>query len=92
MLREYLPTLPACLPDRSKAIIPASVLKTLEKGVTLRNESVHRGSDIEKDRLREILLAVRDLLRLLDYYSGCPWALRFVRVEMRGELETGSKG
>jgi hypothetical protein len=36
--------------------------------------------------LKELLLAIRDLLYLLDFYCGFEWALDQIRDEVRQEM------
>ena len=58
----------------------------------LRNKVTHTGEhDPERERLTfdfldEKLKDVRDLLWLLDCYSGHPWAWEYVSEERRKEL------
>lgn len=69
---------------------PRRIRAVLGEGVELRNRIAHVGSvDLGRDRLEEILLAVRDVLWLLDYYQGSTWALEHIRPETRKELEAG---
>jgi hypothetical protein len=74
MLEEYVPKLPLkqLLPDGS--FVPQSLIKTLRKGVRLRNEAIHRGSSVKFDSLEEILDAVHQLLYLIDVFKGHQWA------------------
>jgi hypothetical protein len=74
MLAEYLPKLPAQdqWPIR---IPPPELLKTIKKGVDLRNKVAHTGrSTYSYETLEEVLLAVRDVLWLLDSNTGRSWA------------------
>jgi hypothetical protein len=88
MLREYLPKLPArCSIGGQVKSPPDSVLKTILKGVTIRNELSHAGTEPPSiDTVEDILRSVRDVLWLLDYYCGYEWALSFVRSETLTEL------
>jgi hypothetical protein len=90
ILTEYLPTLPAR--NRFDGVVkppPADVLRAVKKGVTVRNQLVHAGNTrpTPEDAI-EILRAVRDLLWLLDYYSGNKWALDYLRQETRQALNS----
>jgi hypothetical protein len=73
MLKNYLPQ----LTDRAKNTpVPAELRKVLDNMATARNHLVHRG-DMERGwrQLESDLIAVKDLLYLLDYYEGQDWAL-----------------
>lgn len=76
MLREFLPTFPAKLLVKGRVLSPPEeVLRILQKGTTIRNEMVHGvDTSIRQDTLDEVLRAIRDVLYLLDYYSGFAWA------------------
>ncbi|HEX6751912.1 MAG TPA: hypothetical protein VF092_31750 [Longimicrobium sp.] len=79
MLRKYLPTLPVRLGFDGKALIPPKLLKVLDEGVELRNQVAHSGNgELTFLLLEEVLLAVRDVLWLLDYYRGREWAINYV--------------
>ena len=88
MLRKYLPTLPAKLTVQGKApLLPSAIVKDIEEGVELRNKVAHVGTvALTYERLEEILLAIKDLLWILDYYSGFQWALEHVRTETQAAL------
>ncbi|OLE53291.1 MAG: hypothetical protein AUG51_13820 [Acidobacteria bacterium 13_1_20CM_3_53_8] len=90
MVKNYLPLLPAKLKIKGKVLSPPKeIIRVLQKGVELRNKTIHVGATPPSgEELRELLLAVRDLLYLLDYYSGFDWALDNIRPEIRGILET----
>lgn len=87
MLSDYLPTLPARCTIGGKVIPPPKkeILDVLRnKGVNLRNKVTHTGAPApETGTLKEILLAVKDVLWMLDYYRGDEWALQNVRPEIR---------
>ncbi|MDQ6949074.1 MAG: hypothetical protein M3256_23140, partial [Actinomycetota bacterium] len=73
MLKNYLPQ----LTDRAKHTpVPADLRNVLDNMATARNHLVHRG-EMERDwrQLGSDLIAVKDLLYLLDYYQGQDWAL-----------------
>ena len=75
ILEEYIPTLG--IKNRlspTKPLFSEKMIKTLRKGVLLRNQLVHSRGEINSDTLHEILTAVRDLLYLLDFFGGHAWA------------------
>ncbi len=79
MLAEYLPLLPVRQHIKDCPIfVPKEIFDTLKKGVNLRNKTAHAGEKVKADTLTEILLAVRDLLYLLDLYAGQAWALEAI--------------
>jgi hypothetical protein len=90
MLEEYLPLLPVRCTIGGKALPPPQdALKSLRKGVTLRNQIAHAGGvTLKYETLEEVLLAVRDVLWLLDYYGGMEWAYEHVRDETKAMLES----
>jgi hypothetical protein len=89
ILRKYLPNLPTKLSIQDKPpAIPIGIIKAIEDGVELRNNIAHLGTaKFDYKKLEEILLAVKDLLWILDYYCGHIWALEHVRRETRNALE-----
>jgi len=88
MLVEYLPKLKArCSFDGKVKPPPARILERLKEGVSIRNRVIHGGAPTPStDKIEEILGAVRELLWLLDFYSGFDWALDFLSTETRSEL------
>jgi hypothetical protein len=90
MLKDYLPQLPTRKSFAGKVLPPPKdeILDVLTKGVQLRNKVTHTGAAEPKfETLKEVLLAVRDLLWLLDYYRGFDWALDNVRPDVRAKME-----
>ncbi len=74
MLTEYLPKLPG---SNGASFQPPEgrVLKTLKKGVWLRNKVAHLGySDFREDTVEDILDAVESMLWRLDAAAGFSWA------------------
>jgi len=80
ILTEYLPTLPAKCTVNGRVLPPsAELMGKLKKGINLRNQVIHNKTEpLERETLREILLAVQSLLWILDYYSGYEWAWEYV--------------
>jgi hypothetical protein len=93
MLTDYLPLLPVEQMFGVRPFIPRELLEILKKGVNLRNKTAHTGGGVSSETLKEILVAVRDLLYLLDFYSGHVWAFDHVSHAMRERIrsEPGSK-
>ena len=89
MLSEYLPLLPTVRKVTKKVFEPKSYLyEVLRKGVQMRNQIVHgRTTAITYETLEEILLAVHDVLWILDYCSGFSWALGYVRPNIQKILQ-----
>lgn len=88
MLQEYLPLLPVRCRIEGKVLPPPEdILKTLTKGVNLRNKVAHAGGvNLKYDTVEEVLLAVRDVLWLLDYYGGIEWACEHVSDKTRATM------
>jgi hypothetical protein len=88
MLREYLPQLPARASCADTPLtIPATLLKTLERGIAVRNRIAHVGqAQIRRESVEDILLCVKDVLWILDFYAGFAWALEHVRTETRSAM------
>jgi hypothetical protein len=91
MLKEYLPLLPVRQQIKNVApFVPARLIETLKEGIRFRNETAHRGKGVMEDTLKEILIAVRDLLYLLDFYAGHKWTLELTSYEVQVELKAVS--
>jgi hypothetical protein len=86
MLKEYLPSLPSTVQPSPP---PESLLRSLRKGSTVRNQAIHRGLSVRMDTALEVLDSVRDLLWMLDYFRGFSWALDYVRTDVRDEWVKG---
>jgi hypothetical protein len=88
LLRKYIPLMPAKLKIDGKFVrLPLKTIRTLERGVELRNKIVHGGTKpVADNELDELLLAVRDLLYLLDCFSGFAWAVERVQPHRLNEL------
>jgi hypothetical protein len=85
MLKNYLPTLPA---KNGKPLVPPTILmKAAGRAVELRNDIIHTGESAPgKEELVNLLIALRELLWLCDYYRGYEWALEFMREDVRNLL------
>lgn len=94
MLTEYFPQLLASLkarPDlqfvagRDKKGFYDPVLRELQRGISMRNQLVHRPARApDTESVAPILAAVRDLLGMLDHYSGgTPLGESFISVSTR---------
>ena len=88
MLKNYLPKLPAKCTFEGKVLPPPTKLRnSIKRAVEERNGVAHTGSAaLEHETLKERLLAIRDVLWLLDYYRGFHWASAHVREETRKEM------
>lgn len=88
MLQEYLPLLPVKSKIGGKVLPPPQeIIESLKKGVSLRNQIAHTGGKpLKYDTLEEVLLAVRDVLWLLDYYGGFEWAYEHLRDQTKAQL------
>ena len=88
MLSTYLPLLPAKLKIEGRVLKPSRRIRTaIKNGIEARNRTVHVGSEPPKGEfLEELLLSIRDLLYLFDFYCGFEWALEYIRDEVREEM------
>lgn len=88
LLSNYLPMLPAKRKIEGKVLKPSKMIRSaIRKGIEARNASVHVGTEPpQRLELKELLLAIRDLLHLLDFYCGFEWALEQIRDEVRQEM------
>lgn len=75
MLREYLPLLPVKQTFGTSPFIPEELVQALKKGIHLRNTTAHAGGEVARETVKEVLIAIRDLLYLLDFYHGHVWAI-----------------
>jgi hypothetical protein len=83
-----LPILPVINKINDKSIIPISIIKTVRDLVAIRNKQVHVGlKPSNPTKIEKMLEDVKDLLLLLDYYSGYDFSLSFVRMETRQQLK-----
>jgi hypothetical protein len=63
------------------------VIKAIRSGVERRNRLVHGNlPEVEPQEVKKLLLAVRDVLWLCDYYRGLGWALDHLSSETRAAL------
>ncbi len=88
ILRECIEQLPAkCDIDCGVRRPPKDLITKVSKAVEKRNKLVHGNQvEIKYDELGELLVAVADLLYLLDYYNGHEWALRHVSAGTMDQL------
>jgi hypothetical protein len=104
MLNAPTPPLPAILKNAipeiagkiGMSIFPNWPSKTIQQQVQkaqeARNKLAHSGDlTLTQEELEEVLLAVRDLLYLLDYFCGHQWALSNVRKSIMVELNMPRK-
>jgi hypothetical protein len=89
MLNEYLPLLNVQSKLKNNVFGPKSRLTDILKtGIQIRNQVVHgRSTTLTYEKLEEILLAVHDVLWILDYCCGYGWALNYVSMDIRSDLE-----
>jgi hypothetical protein len=88
MIKNYLPLMPTKLKINGTVVPPPKeILRSLQQGVEARNRTIHIGAaPPNRDELKELLLSVKDLLYILDYYCGFDWALTNVRPHIQKEL------
>jgi hypothetical protein len=88
MLSRYLPSLPVKLKIQGHVVRPPKTIRqALEDGIKARNKTTHAGvAPPNGEELEKVLLSVRDLLYLLDYYCGFSWAFGNIRPEVQEEM------
>jgi hypothetical protein len=89
LLKLYFPELPVKNSIQGKALAPpAYIMEEIKKGVTLRNQLTHKGAPpLEYETLRDILLAVKDVIWLCNYYMGFEWSWKYLRRDMKLALD-----
>ncbi len=97
MLGKYLPLLPVKRSFGIAPFVPKELINIIREGIELRNKTAHAGATVPNDTLQKTLVAVRDLLYLLDVYCGQAWAWQNISCETqrmikaRVENEQGKK-
>jgi hypothetical protein len=89
ILKNYLPTLPVRGKINGRVPAPPErILGTIRNWVLRRNILVHGSKrlNIDPDNLAELLIAVRDVLWLCDYYRGSEWTIDYLSSETREAL------
>jgi len=88
ILKDYLPKLPKhCTEPNKIPTLKKNLLKMLQKGTKLRNRTAHsRARPPNCGEIVEVLIAVHDLLYILDYYCGHEWALEHLSKATKQEL------
>ncbi len=78
MLVEYIPDLlPPSGRTRTK-MLEGETRTVLKEAVQIRNRIVHRGADVERERVAMTLRAIRNVLWQLDAALGHEWAAAYV--------------
>jgi len=80
LLAEYLPSLETPATIEGKVLAPPkSVLDLIDKALVTRTRVAHAtGEDVSHDTLEEMLIAIKDVLWMLDFYGGATWAMSHV--------------
>lgn len=88
LLTEFLPKLSVRNRIRDNPpFVPRTVIEEIKKAVLLRNDIIHgRKDSVKTSSVGPVLLAVHDLLYLLDFYAGVTWAENNISVKTRREL------
>jgi len=89
ILKDYLPSLVVenTIGGGVQAL-PESVIGEIKKVVNVRNNVVHKGAhSLKYERLEEFLTTIRDVIWLMDFYSGQSWAYDHISLGVRGQLE-----
>jgi hypothetical protein len=93
ILTDYVPTLPARQTFNGQVKAPPrAMLKSLKKGVAVRNAIIHAGAATpDASSVDEILVSARDVLWMLDYYCGAPWAASYISDSTRKALRSSAQ-
>jgi hypothetical protein len=88
LLKNYLPKLPVKLKINGDVYPPPKwIMSTIDPAVTHRNKVVHLGRSAPPiNQLDDIFLATKDILWMLDYYAGHPWAIEHLTPRTRSAL------
>jgi hypothetical protein len=87
--RDYVPILRVKVRLNGKTLRPPKrLLKKLENAVELRNKVVHTGkAPPDPEKLKEILVAMGDLVWICDLYKGHIWAWEYISFETKSTWE-----
>ncbi len=80
MITEMIKTLPIQnkVDGEIRSISPA-VMKELQKWILVRNTLMHKGTGFPKTfDIKAILLTIKSIIYLMDYYGGEKWAISYV--------------
>jgi len=83
---DYLPKL--SIDNGIKILLPPKpIIDNLKIWISQRNELTHLGKEkLKGAKLKEMLLAVKDILHIIDYNCGHKWALNYISEETLLEL------
>ena len=81
IIKEFLPKLfTKDGIEKKVSIVPDKIMKHITKGISIRNSIVHgKECNLTPTTMDEILVSIKYVLHLLDYYSGNDWAKQHVR-------------
>ena len=87
--RDYIPMLKVKVRLVGKTIRPPKkLIKRLTEAVELRNRIVHAGeAPPESEKLKEILVAMEDIVWICDLYKGHTWAWDHISFETKSTWE-----
>lgn len=88
LFRDYIHNILLKKSGRGDLSIPKStILDPLKKSIQMRNILVHGGvCNIDSDGLKSSLSVIKNLLLVLDLYSGNEWAARYIDIEVKIEM------
>ena len=77
----YIPKLSIDNKINGIQLLPSDeMLNDLKKWVKIRNEITHLGKkSLSGDKLKEMLLTVKDIIHIIDFNRGHKWALNYIR-------------
>jgi hypothetical protein len=88
LLKDYLPFFTDKATQDGSAV-PKHLRRALDDAVEARNDVVHQGgTGYSVGLLGPVLVAVNDLLYLLDWFAGNDWAFGYLQQETQQEYKT----
>lgn len=92
LINEYIPKLVNKSIHKNILPLPDALDRTIKKGVSARNKIVHLGHQApSRESTDKILVAINDVIWLLDYLGGHDWALEYMSRNAVEQVEAKSK-
>ncbi len=95
LINEYIPKLLSETDIENIFPLPQTLDKTIQIGVSIRNQVVHLGRQApSRETIDKVLSAVQDVIWLLDFCSGHDWAIGYVSENTKNNIKvkTENKG
>lgn len=70
-------------------VLTETMINDLEKWVNIRNNIAHHGfNSLAYKNLTEVLMTLKDILHIIDFYSGHKWSIEHIRESTLKEIES----